>query len=210
MKTKTTARPVRTQKERAALTREKILASAHRIFVRDGFEASKLEEIASAAGYTRGAFYKRFKNKEELFVAVAGQQIEGHISNALNRVLSKSDPKSKIQIFLQQFTETMPEARSLGMLMMEFSLFVFRHPRMRRHLASLNEQINDGIKQVFEEIYRGADLNTDTSLSSVGIGFYSLAQGLALHEILYGNLMITPKGSSDLLRLYLNAVLDKS
>ncbi len=91
MKTKTTARPVRTQKERAALTREKILASAYKIFVRDGFEASKLEEIAAAAGYTRGAFYKRFKNKEELFVAVAGQQIEDHISKVLDGVHSGTD-----------------------------------------------------------------------------------------------------------------------
>ena len=208
MKTKTTARPVRTQKERAALTREKILASAYKIFVRDGFEASKLEEIAAAAGYTRGAFYKRFKNKEELFVEVAGQQIEEHISKVLDGVHSGTDAKSKIQIFLQQFNESMVAGQNLGVLMLEFSLFVFRHPRMKKHLTSLNDQINDGIRKTFEEIYANTDLK-NISLPTIGIGFYSLAQGLTLQKIMNGSL-ITTQTSSDLLQLYLNAALSNS
>ena len=123
-------KPVRRQKERAALTRERILSSAQRIFVSDGFEAAKLDEIASTAGYTRGAFYANFKNKEELFVAVAGQQITNHISIAVGAVRSKSGVIPKVHELLQKMANT-PESRDWVILMIEFSLFVLRHPEQK-------------------------------------------------------------------------------
>jgi hypothetical protein len=113
-----------------------------------------------------------------------------------------------IQIFLQQFNESMIAGQNLGILMVEFSLFAFRRPRMKKHLTSLNDQINNGIRKTFEEIYANADLK-NISLPTIGAGFYSLAQGLILQKIMNGNL-ITPKTSFDVLQLYLHAVLNNS
>ena len=199
-----TMTPVRRQAERVALTREKILSSAQRIFARDGFEAAKLEEIASDAGYTRGAFYANYKNKEELFVAVAGQQIEHHISIALRSVRSRTDIKSKIHELLRM--GDIPEARTWVLLMTEFSLFVLRQPQRKKHLVSLYDRLLKGIETVFEDLYKETDRKPPVPLSIIGIGFYSLAQGLVLQEMLNGDL-VTPKVSTDLLAIYLRAVL---
>ena len=52
---------------RAILTRTQLTDAARRIFARNGFEISSVEEIAAAAGKTRGAFYANFKDKEDVF-----------------------------------------------------------------------------------------------------------------------------------------------
>ena len=59
-----------TQAERSARTRSALLESAARGLSRFGYANLTLEQVASEAGYTRGAFYHQFKDKEELALAV--------------------------------------------------------------------------------------------------------------------------------------------
>src|SRR5271163_1398225 len=58
------------QQARTDATRRKLLAAAENIFARTGYEAARLEDIAAAAGYTRGAFYANFDSKEDIFFAM--------------------------------------------------------------------------------------------------------------------------------------------
>ena len=68
--------PVRlTRDERRARTRADLLEAAARVFVERGFEGSSIEAIAEEAGYTRGAFYSNFANKEQLFAELLQQQV---------------------------------------------------------------------------------------------------------------------------------------
>ena len=59
-----------TQAERSARTRAALLESAARGLSRNGYGNLVLERVASDAGYTRGALYHQFKDKEELALAV--------------------------------------------------------------------------------------------------------------------------------------------
>src|SRR5580698_5621289 len=59
-----------TPERRLERTRAALVASARHVFATRGFEGASLDEIADAAGYTRGAIYKHFANKEDLFFAV--------------------------------------------------------------------------------------------------------------------------------------------
>src|ERR1700733_5629630 len=58
------------KQERAILTRKQLTDAARQIFASSGFEPSSVEEIAAAAGKTRGAFYANFKDKEDVFFAI--------------------------------------------------------------------------------------------------------------------------------------------
>jgi AcrR family transcriptional regulator len=60
----------RSQAERRARTRGALLESAARRLSRDGYSSLVLEQVARDAGYTRGALYHLFANKEELALAV--------------------------------------------------------------------------------------------------------------------------------------------
>jgi AcrR family transcriptional regulator len=60
----------RTQAERRAETRAALLESAARGLSRFGYGNLTLEQVASDAGYTRGALYHQFTGKEDLALAV--------------------------------------------------------------------------------------------------------------------------------------------
>ena len=66
------ARPRPTQAERSARSRNALLESAARGLSRYGYGNLVLEEVARDAGYTRGALYHQFRDKEDLALAVIG------------------------------------------------------------------------------------------------------------------------------------------
>src|ERR1700704_285020 len=59
-----------TQADRSARTRGALLESAAKGLSRYGYGNLILERVASDAGYTRGALYHQFKDKEDLALAV--------------------------------------------------------------------------------------------------------------------------------------------
>lgn len=63
-----TERP--TQADRSARTREALIESAARGLSRYGYGNLSLADVAAEAGYTRGALYHQFRDKEDLVLAV--------------------------------------------------------------------------------------------------------------------------------------------
>src|SRR6185436_19462753 len=81
----TTARLSRA--ERREQTRDDLIAAADRLFVEGGFHATSLDQIAAAAGYTKGAVYSNFASKEDLFFAVYERRadaVEAQITDVLD------------------------------------------------------------------------------------------------------------------------------
>jgi TetR/AcrR family transcriptional regulator, acrAB operon repressor len=60
----------RSTRQQALVTRERILDTAERLFEKHGVSRTSLEDIAVAAGVTRGAIYGHFTSKGDLFVAM--------------------------------------------------------------------------------------------------------------------------------------------
>ncbi|WP_139982081.1 TetR/AcrR family transcriptional regulator [Nocardioides litoris] len=60
----------RTQAERTAGTRAALVAAARPLFATKGYAGVGTDELATAAGVTRGALYHQFGGKEGLFAAV--------------------------------------------------------------------------------------------------------------------------------------------
>ena len=48
-------------------TKEAILTTALQLFAGNGYEAVSVSEIAGALGMTKGALYKHYKNKQDIF-----------------------------------------------------------------------------------------------------------------------------------------------
>ena len=66
----TRSRTGRTQQERSEATTAELLAAARELFAADGYAATSLDAIASAAGVTKGALYHHFDSKRDVFRAV--------------------------------------------------------------------------------------------------------------------------------------------
>lgn len=57
-------------------TRERILMTALRLFARDGYEAVSVRNIAEELGITKGALYRHYKNKRDIFDNIVERMIQ--------------------------------------------------------------------------------------------------------------------------------------
>jgi AcrR family transcriptional regulator len=110
----------RTQAERTEATRTALIAAARPLFAQRGYAGVGTEEIARAAGVTRGALYHHFDGKRELFEAVY-EQIEIELaeriaSGALGANASSplAAMKAGAEMFLLASTE--PETQQIVLL----------------------------------------------------------------------------------------------
>src|ERR1019366_3633412 len=65
-----------TQAMRTEATRAKLVNAAYNVFIKDGFSEAAIDAICRGAGYSRGAFYANFENKDDLFLAVYDRQLD--------------------------------------------------------------------------------------------------------------------------------------
>ena len=57
-------------------TKEKILMTALHLFARDGYEAVSVSMIAGELGITKGALYKHYANKQDIFDCIVERMVE--------------------------------------------------------------------------------------------------------------------------------------
>ena len=79
---------MRRTKEEAAQTRQTILDAALTIFSKQGYQAARLQEIAEAAGVTRGAVYHHFGGKSQLFITLI-EEASKEINNVVEQAIAE-------------------------------------------------------------------------------------------------------------------------
>lgn len=87
----------RTQAERAAETRDALIAAARPLFAAQGFAEAALETIVRAAGVTRGALYHHFADKTELFAAVF-EQVEAEVAARMGEAIAASNQTDPVEV----------------------------------------------------------------------------------------------------------------
>jgi AcrR family transcriptional regulator len=121
-------------------TRGQLLRAAEVIFVRDGFEKADLSAIAAAAGRTRGAIYAQFKSKEDVFLALMEEKTQ-EIRAKMEEILSAShSPEQNLKAY-QQFWIGMIEDPGWSLLLLEFKLFIRRHPESKERLKKYYDTV---------------------------------------------------------------------
>jgi AcrR family transcriptional regulator len=87
----------RTQAERAADTRETLIAAARSLFANPGFADVALETIVRDAGVTRGALYHHFADKTELFAAVF-EQVEAEMAAGMAEAVAAARETDPVEV----------------------------------------------------------------------------------------------------------------
>jgi AcrR family transcriptional regulator len=110
----------RTQAERSDATRAALVAAARPLFANRGYARVGTEEIARAAGVTRGALYHHFDGKRELFEAVY-ERIEIELAERIAAGALQANASSPLaamragaEMFLLASTE--PETQQIVLL----------------------------------------------------------------------------------------------
>ncbi|WP_158562739.1 TetR/AcrR family transcriptional regulator [Marinitenerispora sediminis] len=95
----------RTEKQNEALrtaTRERLAGAAVRLFVRRGYAATSVRDIARAAGVSTGLMYRHYATKEALFAALVTQGAEG-----LERLVGRFGDAESPQAAIREFSAVM-------------------------------------------------------------------------------------------------------
>jgi AcrR family transcriptional regulator len=129
-----------TRAQRREQTRERLLDAAGRVFARRGFHAASVDEVAEAAGYTKGAVYSNFRSKDELFLALLDRRLAGQLEQvgALYAIESSEELRAAMH---GRTEEELAEARDFAVLIVEFWLYAMRHPAARAELATRYRQL---------------------------------------------------------------------
>lgn len=135
-----------TRAERSAQTRDELLAAAQRRFFEAGYHATTLDDVADAAGYTKGAVYSTFGSKAGLFLALFDDIVDQRLA-ATRAIIDSEDSGSEAT--LQALADQPVEERNARFLLLsiEFWVHAAREPalldafseRYRRLRASLAE-----------------------------------------------------------------------
>ena len=132
------------------------------MFAERGIIGASVEEICEAAGFTRGAFYSNFADKDELVLALIRKTLRTQVAaaeQAIARTLAapaKLDTADLVSFVLAAFVEFGNEDRETILVERELLLYAARQPALRapylafvdecdRHLSTL---ISDALTHV--------------------------------------------------------------
>src|SRR5271156_4682433 len=177
------------QQERTEATRRKLLAAAEKIFVRSGYEAARLEDIAAAAGYTRGAFYANFESKEDIFFALLEDWISEKL-RSITSLLARYGTRKERAVALRRYYVEMAHDRRLVLFSLEYKLFAVRHPEAYARIRARQDRLKKC----------GAEILGMVSDSPRSLGLSNRAASTALGALSHALLLerlVNPESVSD-------------
>ncbi len=124
-------------------TRSKLIESALEAFVDHGFHGASLQDIAVRAGFTKGAIYANFNDKEELFLAVLDARLERQGRELASIYEADRAGHDDVQ---QRMVEFLSNAfrREWGLLSLEAILYASRHsPDLLKEMALRYRQTDE-------------------------------------------------------------------
>jgi AcrR family transcriptional regulator len=162
----------KTRAETQAETRAQLVKTAQQMFFEDGYHPTSLEKVADAAGYSKGAVYSNFRNKDELCTAVLDEVRAERLGEVLEMV-AQPDTPARIEA-VRGWAERVIGDPGWTTLEVEFAVHARRTEDLRTELAGRL----DGILQMLTAAVESADTadgrmqgrETATVLLALGVG----------------------------------------
>ena len=122
-------------------TRLRLLDAAQAIFMKKGFVAASVEDIAGAAGYTRGAFYSNFRSKNELFLELLRRDHEA-MQAGLQTIFENAATREEMEERVLRYYSSLHRENKCFLLWVEAKLLAVRDGRFRiRFNAFMHEKL---------------------------------------------------------------------
>jgi len=80
---------------------QEVIEAACRIFARQGYAATNVEDIAREAGIAKGTIYLYFKSKEEVFAAVLARDLEVLTNKTIEGMSAKTTFAGQLKVYLE-------------------------------------------------------------------------------------------------------------
>jgi AcrR family transcriptional regulator len=198
---------------RRAQTREKLFTAAVTVFAERGIIGSSVEEICERAGFTRGAFYSNFSDKDEFVLQMLQHQAERDFRTveevAESAKGTEEEPGSKITEAIAKIFGDQTDNREALMVQQELELYAARRPELRadygRYVEDQRHRFSGLVEGALQSI--GYEFTIDTADALILLhGCWSRLQVAAL----LADEPIDPRPLELVLKLIISARSDRA
>jgi AcrR family transcriptional regulator len=201
----------RTQSERREETREDLIAAAARVFARRGFHGTSLDAIAEEAGYSRGAVYYNFADKEELFLELLDRRCAERAQDlrAVFADVEEGDVDAtsrQAQIAAEHALGAMTGDPEWRALYMEFLAHAARDAAFRRRFGRRTQEMRGALEEVVVQSTAPVAGALDMEPEQLAVVIDALGTGLWASHMLHGARAVPPDLFSKALALIADGV----
>jgi AcrR family transcriptional regulator len=170
-----------TRAEKQAQTRQALLDAARDVFIERGFAGASVEQIAAAAGFTRGAFYSNFSSKEELFAELLQQQVfEGYREMARERIAGGQSPP--LRDTAEELAAVVRDPGWAFRLLLELLAHSGRDPEFRKLAAGFWSGTRDLVAEVVAGEHERAGVEPPADPRAIATALIAVDIGLAMQH----------------------------
>jgi AcrR family transcriptional regulator len=173
-----------TPDRRREQTRTHLLDAAAQVFASEGFRGASIDAIAAAAGFTKGAVYSNFKNKEDLFIALVEQRVQRQV-DLVQEAMARADYSDADlhDQWVPLTTSMLWGDREWTLLSLEFALYAARNPSAARKLTALNRQSSELLIPLIERQVERLGVSLDIAAEDLVEIFFALYNGIAIRHV---------------------------
>jgi TetR/AcrR family acrAB operon transcriptional repressor len=136
--------------QQAAATREELLAQALALFATRGVSNTSLDDVAAAAGVTKGAIYWHFRNKDELFQAILDRIRSRWHDRVLAPVTKASHPRVRLERLFDGYAQLFDETPEIC-LFLQRTLLDRQNRRCFERVAEVFERTTAFIERILDD-----------------------------------------------------------
>jgi AcrR family transcriptional regulator len=164
--------------------RRRILRAATKVFLERGFNGATLDDIAAEAGFSKGAVYSNFDDKDSLFLALVDEEFAWRLDQLRAALETAPDgPDAGAEIAGRSMTRALAAHQDLHVLFSEFRVHAAKNPSTRRQLAKRRKQIRSTLAETLEGYAARAGVELTMPAEHAATLLLALTNGLALERL---------------------------
>jgi AcrR family transcriptional regulator len=168
------------REESQARTRNLLIEAARREIVRKGFGMASIRDIAEAAGFSLGAIYSNFPDKEAILLEL----IQRHQSDERARIeaaLARANGDAAAAMAgIEKWAETVNSDPDLGVLAIELQLHALRSPAFGEVYNEMNRKHRRALGGMIAQLFELFGKKAPGDPTEIASGLATLSRGLAL------------------------------
>jgi len=159
--------------------REALVGAAADVFLRRGFQAATLREIAAAAQMTTGAVYSNFDGKADLFLAVLEEKLDPRLATMYEA--ARTAPLNGVGPRVgEEFTVYLKERRRWLILLIEFWAEAARDPKLQPKFAQRHAGLRAAVGEVVAKRAARLDYELPLPADHMATLLIALTNGMAV------------------------------
>jgi len=138
-----------------AQVKQRLLDAASELFSRRGVHATTLDDVARAAGFSKGAVYSNFSSKDDLVVSLMRRETDGALGALQGMFLPGTTLEQLPEKISTAFAPYGPGQVEDFALMSEFRAHALAHPGVMADFVRQRREVLDAVHALVEEVFRG-------------------------------------------------------